>query len=113
MAYFNVTVAEVRSGDDLVLMVNLGVDDLFKRVRARLKGVDTPDAYKAGPDTEAGRIREEVRRLTKDPCHVIVREMGKNGWVVDLYIKQKDQEIHLNDMLRGRGYVYTPREVAQ
>lgn len=105
-------VQEVVSGDDLVLMVDLGVDDLYKRVRARLKGVDTPSAYKQDGDAEAGKVRTEVRNLIKSrPCRIDVHSQGRGGWVVTLFMQQSDgAEIELNQMLRERGFVYSPKQ---
>lgn len=106
--FYDVQVEEVHSGDDLVLMVDLGVDGLFKRVRARLYGVDTPNAYRAKTDTVAGEIRDEVRRITSSgPCRVKVVGHGKGGWVVILYVVGMLAEpFNVNEILIGRGYVY-------
>lgn len=107
---YDAKVMEVISGDDLIVMVELGIDDLFKRVRARLRGVDTPDAYKKS-EGEAGEIRADVRRLTKGKkCRVDVHSQGRGGWVVTLFIVGDAGELDLNEYLRGRGFVYTPRE---
>lgn len=102
------TVEEVRSGDDLMLMVDLGLDDLYKRVRVRLRGVDTPDAYKAGPETDAGKIREEVRKLTRNKCRIVVSGKNRSGWIVDLHYTPHEGQANgcLNDMLIARGYIY-------
>lgn len=106
MAY-EATVEEVRSGDDLVLFVSLGIDDLYKRVRARLHGADTPDAYKAGPETEAGSLRDEVRRLTRGRVRIELLKAGNGGWVVTLYYTNDNREwVNLNQELISRGYVF-------
>lgn len=106
---YSVKVEEVHSGDDLLLLVDLGVDGLYKKVRARLQGVDTPDGYKAGPDTEAGRIRDEVRRLTYTECMIALQSSGRGGWHVVLFFKDRETRafLNLNDLLKARGYVYT------
>lgn len=106
--YFECTVEEVHSGDDLILMVDLGVDALYKKVRARLAGVDTPDAYKAGQDTEAGEVRELVRKLTRDKkCFLDLQNFGKGGWIVVLHIKDSNGEaLNLNQYLMEQGHVY-------
>ena len=104
---YRVDVVEVHSGDDLVLMVDLGVDNLFKRVRARLDGVDTPDAYKTAPDTEAGKVRKFVQQLTlRKRCYVDVHNMGSGGWKVSLYLDSLGPGQSINDMLKAKGYVY-------
>ena len=108
---FDVTVEEVHSGDDVVLLANLGVDGLFKRVRARLKGVDTPSAFKAKQSSEAGEVRALVRRLTTDgQCKVVVHSYGKGGWLVTLYVTHRtsvgEVTTNINEALIARGYVY-------
>lgn len=110
---YEVEVEEVHSGDDLVLMVNLGVDGLFKRVRARLKGVDTPSAFKAARDTEAGAVRDMLRSLvSKGRCSVELHAHGKGGWLVTLFVNQKDGQtvVNVNELLIARGYVYQGKQ---
>lgn len=108
MIEYPVTVEDVRSGDDLIVLVELGIDDLYKKVRCRLRGVDTPDAYKASRETLAGQIRTEVRRITLEhKCKIIVSAMNRNGWIVDLIIMPKDDvPVNVNELLMQRGYVY-------
>lgn len=108
---FLCSVQEVRSGDDLVLLVDLGFEDLHKRVRARLKGVDTPDAYKEGNGTTAGAIRDEVRKLTRERCKVVLLDKTRNGWLVDLYILQSNADpVNLNELLISRGYAFAGKD---
>lgn len=100
-------VEEVHSGDDLVLLVNLGVDSLLKRVRARLQGVDTPDAYKADGSTDAGKVRDWVRSLiVGKSCHVELHSDRKGGWIVSLYVNDKGKTVCINELLRDAGYVF-------
>lgn len=105
---YEARVEEVHSGDDFILMVNLGVDGLFKKVRARLYGVDAPNAFKSSPTTEAGVVRDEVRKLVVGKCRIELVAEGKGGWIVRLFIQQGADMVCLNDILRSRGYVYTP-----
>jgi hypothetical protein len=114
LSRYKAVVEKVHSGDDLILMVDLGVDSLYKRVRARLQGVDTPDAYKANAETEAGRIRERVRRLVSHKhCIVDVHTTGKGGWVVTLYVALDNEELmNVNDVLRAMGFVYNRSSAA-
>jgi hypothetical protein len=106
------TVDEVHSGDDLVVMVDLGVDKLFKKVRCRLAGVDTPNAYKAKGDSEAGLVRDEVKKLVADgDCRIEVVTEGKGGWLILLFVRDRKskEEINVNDYLARRGFVYKGR----
>jgi len=106
---YQAEVQEVHSGDDLILLVSLGIDNLYKKVRVRLQGVDTPDAYKAGIGTEAGRIRDQVNQLVKGKKCVIIahsQSSGKGGWVVTLHIDNSMQTETLNEILRQEGYVF-------
>jgi len=110
---YEVEVEEVHSGDDLVLLVNLGVDGLFKRVRARLKGVDTPSAFRALKDTEAGEVRDFMRGLVlKNKCSIDLHAHGKGGWMVTLYVAKDDGLLNVNDLLIQKGYVYQGKQEA-
>lgn len=112
-ARYRVVVEEVRSADDFILLVDLGVDGLFKRTRARLFGVDAPNAYKAHPDTEAGKLREEIRRMVSSAsCDIVLVNEGRGGWLVDLFVHVSANEpVHVNRALQARGYVYERRSV--
>lgn len=104
---FSVTVEEVHSGDDLVAMADLGIDKLFKRVRIRLQGVDTPNAYMAKVNSVAGNLRDEVRKLTLGKkCRVNIVAEGKGGWLGTLYVLQDEGELNVNELLIDRGFVY-------
>ena len=104
-------VVEVHSGDDIILLVDLGVDGLFKRVRARLHRVDTPDAYKADSRSEAGKVREHVRSMLADKdCLITVHSPRKSGWLVTLLVPPIEpgaSYTNLNEHLISRGYVYS------
>lgn len=106
---YEVTVEDVYSGDDLILMVNLGVSGLYKKVRARLAGVDTPSAFQADPSTDAGKIRDLVRSAVgRGPCSIELQSEGKGGWMVTLFVNTNGKPVNINQMLVARGYVYTP-----
>lgn len=109
---YDVEVEEVHSGDDLILMVNLNIDGLFKRVRARLKGVDTPSAFKAGKGTEAGEIRDMLRSLVSTAkCSIELHAYGRGGWVVTLLATRRGSEtINVNELLISKGYVYQGKQ---
>lgn len=95
-------------------MVNLGVDGIYKRTRVRLHGVDAPNAYKAAADTEAGKVRDDVKRLTRDKCLVEVISEGKGGWIVTMTVFDDDgQPINLNSLMRDKGYVYNTAKLSQ
>jgi len=106
---YKAEVQEVHSGDDLVLMVDLGVDGLHKKVRVRLHGVDTPDAFKSSNKTEAGEVRDTVRKLTMGrKCNVHVHTQGRGGWIVTLSICNDDGSLtNLNKILAEAGHVYS------
>lgn len=96
------------SGDDMTMMVDLGVDDLFKRVRIRLHGVDTPSGFQAPPDSPGGVVRDQVRSLVDNKeCKIRVLVQSKGGWIVDLFVPTSaGTEIHLNQHLRDQGHVF-------
>ena len=106
-------VEEVHSGDDLIALVDLGHDSLFKRTRVRLQGVDTPDAYKEKVNSVAGSVREQVRRWihTNDKRCIIERHAEvKGGWICTLFIRDEGEWVNLNERLIGMGYVYRKPE---
>lgn len=105
---YSVKVEEVHSGDDMVLMVDLAIDSLYKKVRARLYGVDTPDAYCMGPDTDAGKVRDTVRDLTRSgECFVKLHSCNsRGGWKVTLIVKNDEGETNVNELLRNSGFVF-------
>jgi hypothetical protein len=104
---YSAKVEEVHSADDYILLVNLGVDGLFKRVRARLAGVDAPNAYKAVADTEAGIVRDECKKILGGRCFVEVLSEGKGGWAVRMYTNEQGvTPVCINDVLISRGYIY-------
>lgn len=102
-------VLDVRSGDDLTLMVDLKVSGLFKRVRARLRGVDAPDAFKKSVDTEAGRVRETVKNMIyRKPIRIIVHSEGseKSGWMITAYQDTGYNKETVNSILINMGYTF-------
>jgi hypothetical protein len=104
---FTCVIQDVFSGDDLVGMVDLGVENLHKRVRLRLAGVDTPNAVRADPTTEAGRVRAQVRELTKGRrAQIRVASRSGHSWVVELFVETPGGVLNLNQHLAKQGYVY-------
>ena len=102
-------VLEVHSGDDLVLMVTTGIPGFYYKTRVRLFGVDTPDAYKNSNETEAGKVRNKVRALTKNKiCFIEVESLGNpvSGWKVVLYLGLDNTSECLNTILQDEGYIY-------
>lgn len=109
--FYPATVHSVFSGDDLVVMVDLGAEDLYKRQRVRLRGVDTPTAINMGKDTEGGRIREQVHSALRGRDLVIeVINRGATSWIVEITYKDRDGEtVNLNEYLVSLGYAYQRR----
>ncbi len=101
-------IEEVHSGDDFIILVDLGIDGLLKRTRVRLSGVDAPNAYKASADTEAGRIRDEIKAIAPGRCTLTLISEGKGGWIAIVSVERAGETICLNTLLQNRGYVYTP-----
>ena len=105
---FQAEVKEVISGDDLILMVDLGADDLHKRQRIRLKDVDTPNAVRQSPETEAGKVRDKVAELCRDrKVTITLNHKTANAWVVTLTVLLPDGTgVNLNEVLIRDGYAY-------
>lgn len=106
---YDAELKQVLSGDDLFVMVDLGVDDLHKRVRVRLSGVDTPNAIGAAPGSPAHRVSDQVRRMigrNKLRLHPLSIR-GNNSWVCNVEIVTPNGEyINLNKQLIDAGYVF-------
>lgn len=98
-------VRDVFSGDDLVVMIDLGVDDLWKKKRIRLYGVDTPNAVGQAHDTEAGRVRSYVRDFVRN-AKVHITPVSSNGSsiVAVIEVERGGQLVNLNDDLIAQGY---------
>lgn len=104
---YDAEVREVFSGDDLVVLVDLGVESLWKRQRVRLAGVDTPNAISAGMETEAGKIRSYVRQLVRGKhVKITVTNRSSNSWVVILFVETPEGIINLNEDLIKQGYQF-------
>lgn len=100
-------VKDVYSGDDLLVMLDLGVDDLHKKKRVRLAGVDTPNAVHEPDDSEAGKVRTFVKGLVQNrACTLQVTSKIGGSWVGVLIIHARDTDINLNDLLIARGYQF-------
>lgn len=110
---FQAEILEVRSGDDLIAMVALGIDDLHKKVRVRLAGVDTPDAFQEGASTDAGRIRDKVKSLIKGKkCTLEVLSTRRGGWRSTLLLTDSSgKTVNVNTMLQEMGYVYRTGDI--
>lgn len=100
-------VREVFSGDDLIALVDLGVENLWKRQRIRLAGVDTPPAINATGSTEAGQLRSYVRMLTRGrKGRLSLVSRNANSWVVTLVVETPEGPVNVNDILIARGYEF-------
>jgi hypothetical protein len=98
---------EVFSGDDLILLIDLGMDDLWKRKRVRLYGVDTPNAVNQGPETEAGQLRTYVREQVKGRrLHITPVSSNGNSMVAIIEIERDGVRVNLNDDLIAKGYKF-------
>ena len=107
LAVYACEVREVFSGDDLIAMVDLGVENLWKRQRIRLSGVDTPPAINATGNTEAGQIRNFVRSLARGKkAQIAVISKNTNSWVVNLTVETPEGPANVNEILISRGYEF-------
>ncbi len=106
-ATYKARVENVFSGDDITLMIDLGVDELHKRKRIRLHGVDTPNAVNAGPETEAGKLRTYVSNLLRGKVvELTVVSSGGNSWIGIISTTLNGTSFNLNDDLIAKGYKY-------
>jgi hypothetical protein len=114
---YSCLILDVFSGDDLVAMVDLKIEQLWKKQRIRLFGVDTPNAVNMADDTDAGAIRRQVRALSRNRRGVIkVHAKNHTSWICSLTIEADAAHggtIDLNEWLRVRGYIYNRKVPAQ
>lgn len=107
---YSCEIRDVFSGDDLVVFLDLGFEELWKKKRVRLYGVDTPNAVHAQEDSEAGRIRKQVRNLARGRRGIFtVTSKGLSSWVGTLVIESPSAPggvINLNQHLIDQGYVF-------
>lgn len=101
-------VVQVFSADDLIVLVDLGVEDLFKKQRVRLHGVDAPNAVRSGPETTAGKLRSYVKSLCKGrTLKLEIKSRGVSSWVVVAWIiDDAGLEKNLNEDLMAQGFAY-------
>ncbi len=100
-------VLDVYSGDDLIAMVDLGVDDLFKRRRIRLHGVDAPNGIGASSHTEAGKVRAYVRNLCeKKRVRLTVVSKNLRSWVAVVEVLADGKAHNINQDLIAQGYKF-------
>lgn len=100
-------ICDVFSGDDLSVMIDLGIEGLHKRQRVRLHGVDTPNAIGMSPSTEAGKVRAYVRKV----CYgkrLVVTVISRNvsSWVCRVDVLGGGESLNLNDDLISKGYKF-------
>ena len=107
---FPAEVKEVYSADDMLVQVDLKVAGVHIQKRARLHGVDAPDAFKKTPESNEGRLRDEVRRLVKGSCRVSIVKEVKGDLIVTLFYEKKGEYVNLNAELMERGYIFTHPE---
>ena len=104
-------IREVFSGDDLIGLIDLGVEGLWKRQRLRLAGVDTPNAINANGDTVAGKVRTAVRNLTRGRrARITLVTKNTSSWVVILVVETPDGPVNVNEHLISQGYQYTKQD---
>ena len=103
------SVKNIYSGDDLILMLDLGHDGLYRLTRCRLLGVDAPSAFNS-KNTEAIKLKNFVSKVLSDSkeSYVEVSSYRNNSWLVILYTKDPDTQafISLNRVLINNGYIF-------
>ncbi len=108
---FSAEIRDVYSGDDLMAMVELGVDDLYKKKRIRLYGVDTPNGVGCGPDTEAGKVRSWVLDMVKKRrVTLTVISQTNNSWICKVEVHctspTSNYVVDLNEALIAKGFKF-------
>lgn len=101
---YRVTVDEVIDGDTIDVTVDLGFDT-YKKVRLRLKGVDTHETYGVDEESDEFRLGKREQRFVESWCDnaeeikIRTEKTGKYGrWLADVYSKSGPL---LNEELRN------------
>lgn len=116
MREFTAKVERITSGDDWVAFVDLGVDNLWKRTRVRLQGVDAPRVQMGEEDGQAVALKEELKEmLLYRRVRLILHAENKGGWICEVHFPSAPDEdnpdiengyLNINGMLKRRGYVF-------
>jgi len=103
------SVKSVVSADDIILMLNLGHDGLYRLTRCRLIGVDAPSAFN-GTDKEAVVLKDFVSKALNQSAesYIEVSSYLNNSWLVSLFTKDPETKVYtnLNKVLISNGYVF-------
>lgn len=100
-------VTDVYSGDDLIVMVDLGVEDLYKRRRIRLHGVDAPNGIGASSQTKAGKVRAYVRHLCeRKRVRLTVVSKNLRSWVAVVEVLGSGEPHNINQDLIAQGFKF-------
>jgi hypothetical protein len=106
------SVKNIYSGDDLILLLDLGHDGLYRLTRCRLVGVDAPSTFN-NDNKEAVKLKNFVSKALNASAesYVEVSAYLNNSWLVTLYTKDAETlaYISLNQVLINNGYVFTRR----
>lgn len=103
------SVKNIYSADDLILMLDLGHDGLYKLTRCRLAGVDTPSTFNS-TSTEAENLKNFVSKALNQgkESYVEVVSFRTNSWLVSLFTKDPETKafVSINQVLMNNGYVF-------
>jgi len=103
------SVKNIYSADDLILMLDLGHDGLYRLTRCRLSGVDAPSAFNSD-NAEAVKLKNFVSKVLSESTESYVETVSyrNNSWLVTLYTKDQKTNafISLNRVLINNGYIF-------
>lgn len=106
------SVKAVCSADDIILMLDLGHDGLYRLTRCRLAGVDTPSTFNT-ESVEAANLKTFVSKALNmsKGAYIEVVSFLHNSWLVHLYTKDPETKayVSLNQVLINNGYVFHKR----
>lgn len=110
---FKADVIAIFSADDLILMIDLGVDQLYKRKRVRLYNVLVPNAVRQAFDSDAGQLRGFVRGLiTGKTVKLTVMGYAENSWTGIVEVESGGRMINVNELLISKGYGFNSQKVS-
>lgn len=103
------SVKNIYSADDLILMLDLGHDGLYRLTRCRLVGVDAPSTFNS-KNEEAVNLKNFVSKALNlsSESFIEVSSYLTNSWLVVLYTKDPKTQafVSLNQVLINNGYVF-------
>lgn len=102
-AKYSVEVIRINTIDDLVGYIDLGHDSLYKKVKMRLLGIQSPEQ-----DTIYLSTIKEMKKMQGTRCTITLHFKRGNSWIVTLW---DSLGCNINEKLAKEGFIYIKQTV--